>query len=92
MNKYLVTIGELCLERISECFIVYTKDSKDDLEWNDKFLSLVDQVISDLYSDYGEEDEEWEDFQDSMGIINIEDWKDEYDSYTTTILYDERNE
>lgn len=92
MNKYLVTIGELCLERISEDFIVYTKDSKDDLEWNDKFLSLVDQVIVDLYDNYGEEDEDWEDFQDSMGIISIEDWKDEYDSYTTTILYDERNE
>ena len=92
MNKYLVTIGELCLERISEDFIVYTKDSKEDLEWNDKFLSLVDEVIFDLYSDYGEEDEEWEDFQDSMGIISIEDWKNAFDSYTTTILYDERYE
>ena len=92
MNKYLVEIGEICLERISECFIVYTKDSKDELEWNDKFLSLVDQVIVDLYDNYGEEDEDWEDFQDSMGIISIEDWKDEYDSYITTILYDERYE
>ena len=92
MNKYLVTIGELCLERISESYIVYTKDSKDELELNDKFLALVDEVITDLYYNYGEEDEEWEDFQDSMGIIRIEDWKDEFESYTTEILYDERNE
>lgn len=92
MNKYLVTIGELCLERISESYIVYTKDSKDELELNDKFLTLVDEVITDLYYNYGEENEEWEDFQDSMGIIRIEDWKDEFESYTTEILYDERNE
>ena len=92
INKYLVEIGEVCLKRISECFIVYTKDSKEDLEFNDKFLILVDQVIEDLYSSYREEDEEWEDFQDSMGIIRIEDWEDEFDSYTTEILYDERNE
>lgn len=92
MNKYLVTIGELCLERISESYIVYTKDSKDELELNDKFLALVDEVITDLYYNYGEENEEWEDFQDSMGIIRIEDWKDEFESYTTEILYDERNE
>ena len=90
MNKYCVTIGELYLERISESYIVYTKDSKEDLEWNDKFLQLVDEVIYDLYTNYGDEDEEWEDFQDSMGIINIENWKDEFKFYTNTVLYDER--
>ena len=90
MNKYCVTIGELCLERISESFIVYSKKSIDELEWDDKFLNLVDEVILDLYNDYGEEDEEWEDFQGSMGIISIENWKDGFESYTNTILYDER--
>ena len=92
MNKYYVEIGELCLERISEAFIVYSKKSIEELEWDDEFLQLVDNVIVDLYNDYGEEDEEWEDFQDSMGIICIKNWKKEYEDYTTTILYDERNE
>jgi hypothetical protein len=90
MNKYYVKIGELCLERICEDFIVYTKDTIDELENNPKFLSLVDEKIYDMYSEYGEDDEVWEDFQDSMGIIEIDNWKEEYDNYTSEILYDER--
>ena len=92
MNKYYVRIGELCLERISEDFIVYTKDTIDELEDNFKFLSLVDEKIYDMYSEYGEDDEDWEEFQDSMGIIEIDNWKEEYEDYTSEILYDERNE
>ena len=92
MNKYYVKIGELCLERIYEDFIVYTKDTINELENNSLFLSLVDEKIYDMYSEYGEDEEEWEDFQDSMGIIEIDDWKEEYEGYTTEILYDERNE
>lgn len=90
MNKYYVKIGELCLERIAEDFIVYTKDTIDELEDNSKFLSLVDEKIYDMYSDYGEDEESWEEFQDSMGIIEIDDWKEEYENYTSEILYDER--
>lgn len=92
MNKYLVTIGELGFERISDSFIVYTNDSKDDLELNDKFLALCDEKFVEMYYDYGEDDETEEEFIDSMGIISIEDWRDEFESYTTEILYDERNE
>lgn len=92
MNKYLVEIGELCLERISESYIVYTKDSKEELELNDRFLQEVDEVIVELYDNYGEEDEDWEDFQDSMGIIKIENWKEEYNKYDLPTLLDERNE
>lgn len=90
MNKYYVKIGELCLERICEDFIVYTKDTIDKLEDNPLFLSIVDEKIYDMYSEYGEDEEDWEDFQDSMGIIEIDDWKEEYENYTTEILYDER--
>ncbi len=89
MNKYLVTIGEIGLERISESYIVYSNDSESELENNTKFLNLVDEVIYDLYYDYGEEGEDWESFQEDMGIIRIEKWKDEYESYTNEILYDE---
>jgi hypothetical protein len=90
MNKYYVKIGELCLERICEDFIVYTKDTIDELEDNSQFLSLVDEKIYDMYSEYGEDEENWEDFQDSMGIIEIDNWKEEYEDYTSEILYDER--
>ena len=92
MHKYYVRIGELCLERISEDFIVYTKDTIDELEDNFKFLSLVDEKIYDMYSQYCEDEEDWEEFQDSMGIIEIDNWKEEYEDYTSEILYDERNE
>lgn len=91
MNKYIVTIGELCLERIVEYYIVYTKDSEEELEWNDKFLSAVDDAIVELYDNYKEDDEDFEDFQDSMGIVRIENWtKEDGDIYP--IIYDERNE
>ena len=90
MNKYYVRIGELTLERIAEDFIVYTKNTIDELENNSKFLSLVDEKIYDMYSDYGEDEEEWEEFQDAMGIIEIDNWKKEYEDYTSEILYDER--
>lgn len=90
MNKYYVRIGEIGLERISEDFIVYTKDTISKLKNNSKFLSIVDEKIYDMYYDYGEDEEDWEEFQDSMGIIEIDNWKEEYDNYTYEILYDER--
>lgn len=90
MNKYYVRIGEITLERISEDFIVYTKDTISKLKNNSKFLAIVDEKIYDMYYDYGEDDEDWEEFQDSMGIIEIDNWKEEYENYTYEILYDER--
>lgn len=91
MNKYLVEIGELGFERISESYIAYSNGSKEDLELNDDFLTECDNHLVDMYYDYREEDEDEEDFLDSMGIIRIEDWKDEYTDYTNEIIYDERN-
>lgn len=90
MNKYYVRIGEITLERIAEDFIVYTKDTINKLENNSLFLSLVDEKIYDMFSEYGEDEEDWEEFQDSMGIIEIDNWKKEYENYTSEILYDER--
>ena len=90
MNKYYVRIGEITLERISEDFIVYTKDSINKLKNNSLFLSIVDEKIYDMYYEYGEDEEDWEEFQDSMGIIEIDNWKEEYEDYTSEILYDER--
>ena len=92
MNKYYVELGEACLERITESFIVYSNKSKEDLEWDDGFLKAVDEAFVDMFYNYGEDDEDWEDFQDSMDILKIEDWKSEFDEYNLPILYDERNE
>ena len=89
MNKYIVTIGEICLERIVEYYIVYTKDSKEELEDNIKSLQKVDEIIVELYDNYGEEDEDWESFQEDMGIVQIEDWTEE-DGNNYPIIYDER--
>ena len=90
MNKYYVELGEACLERITESFIVYSNKSKEELEWDDDFLQAVDEAFMDMYNNYGEEDEDWEDFQSSMDILKIEDWKDEYEAYRPAILLDER--
>ena len=90
VNKYYVRIGEVTLERIAEDFIVYTKDSISKLKNNSKFLAIVDEKIYDMYYEYGEDEEDWEEFQDSMGIIEIDNWKEEYENYTSEILYDER--
>ena len=90
VNKYYVRIGEIPLERIAEDFIVYTKDTISKLKNNSKFLAIVDEKIYDMYYEYGEDEEDWEEFQDSMGIIEIDNWKEEYENYTSEILYDER--
>ena len=90
MNKYYVRIGEITLERIVEDFIVYTKDTIDELENNSLFLSIVDEKIYEMFLDYAEDWVSWEEFQDYMGIIEIGNWKKEYENYTSEILYDER--
>ena len=90
MNKYFVELGELALERISEAYVVYTKDSKEELKDNQKFLEICDKEIANMYYDYAEEDEDIAPFLEDMGIIRIENWKEKYDSYNLPTLYDER--
>lgn len=92
MNKYLVELGELGLKRISEYFIVYSKDSIESLQDNGEFLHECDETFCDMYYNYGEDDEDMADFIENMGIISIKNWKEEYNSYTSVILYDERDE
>lgn len=86
MNKYLVTIGNGF--QIKEDFIAYSKLSKEELEWKDDFLSSVDEKIYDMYFEYKDDDEEWEDFQSDVRLESIKEYQDDLDD--CEIIYDER--
>ena len=91
MNKYYVELGEIGLDRIIEYYIAYSTKSPEELEEDMSFLSAVDDEINGMYYDYGEEDEDFEDFQDSMGIRCIEMYSEEkHGKCNYPILYDER--
>ena len=93
MNKYYVELGEIGMDRIVEYYIVYSTKSPEELEDDLSFLSIVDEEIEELYYNYGEDDESFEDFQDSMGIRCIEKYsEEEHGKYNYPILYDERNQ
>lgn len=92
MNKYYVELGEIGMNRIVEYYIVYSSKSPEELEDDESFLSAVDDEINEMYYNYGEEDEDFEDFQDSMGICCIETYsEDEHGKDNYPILFDERN-
>lgn len=91
MNKYYVELGEIGMDRIIEYYIAYSTKSPEELEEDMSFISAVDDEINGMYYDYGEEDEDFEDFQDSMGIRCIEIYsEEEHGKCNYPILYDER--
>ena len=71
MIKYFVRIGEAMLDRWGNDYIVYSTKSEHELKNYEKFLEAVNEAICDLYYDYGEEDEEEEEFVDRGGINEI---------------------
>ena len=92
MNKYYVELGEIGMDRIVEYYIAYSSKTPEELEDDMSFLSAVDDEINEMYYNYGEEDEDFEDFQDSMGIRCIETYsEDEHGKDDYPILFDERN-
>ena len=91
MNKYYVELGEVGMDRIVEYYIAYSTKSPEELKEDMSFLSAVDDEINEMYYNYGEEDEDFEDFQDTMGIRCIEIYSEEnHGKYNYPILYDER--
>ena len=91
MNKYYVELGEVGMDRIVEYYIAYSTKSPEELKEDMSFLSAVDDEINEMYYNYGEEDEDFEDFQDTMGIRCIEIYsEEEHGKYDYPILYDER--
>lgn len=69
MNKYYVFIGETILKRWGQAYLVQTNLSIDELENNEKFLSIVDDILCDMYYEYADEDEDFEDFIAEGGIL-----------------------
>ena len=91
MNKYYVELGEIGMDRIVEYYTAYSTKSPEELKEDMSFLSAVDDEINEMYYNYGEEDEDFEDFQDTMGIRCIEIYSEEdHGKYNYPILYDER--
>ena len=91
MNKYYVELGEVGMDRIVEYYIAYSTKSPEELKEDMSFLSAVDDEINEMYYNYGEEDEDFEDFQDTIGIRCIEIYsEEEHGKYDYPILYDER--
>lgn len=89
MIKYFVRIGEAMFDRWGSDYIAFSTKSEHELKNDERFLEAVDEAIHDLYFEYGEEDEEEEEFVDSGGINEIRPFNEETDNPNLDILYDE---
>ena len=89
MNKYLVRIGEELLDRWGGDYIAFSTKSEQELLDTYEFMVAVNEVLVDLYYEFGEDDEE-EEFVDSGGINEIRLFNEETDDNNLGIIYDER--
>lgn len=89
MIKYFVRIGEAMFDRWGSDYIAFSTKSEHELKNDERFLEAVDEAIHDLYYEYGEDNEEEEEFVDSGGINEIRLFNEETDSPNLDILYDE---
>lgn len=89
MIKYFVRIGEAMFDRWGSDYIAFSTKSEHELKNDERFLEAVDEAIHDLYFEYGEDDEEEEEFVDSGSINEIRLFNEETDSPNLDILYDE---
>ena len=90
MNKYFIRIGEEVLDRWGSDYIAFSTKSEQELLDTYKFMVAVNEVLVDLYYEFGEDDEEEEEFVDSGGINEIRLFNEETDDSNLDILYDER--
>ena len=90
MNKYLVRIGEELLNRWGGDYIAFSTKSEQELLDTYKFMVAVSEVLVDLYYEYGEDDEDEEEFIDSGGVNEIRLFNEETDDNNLVIIYDER--
>lgn len=87
--KYFVRIGEAMLDRWGSDYIAFSTKSEHELKDDERFLEAVHEAICELYYDYGEDDEDEEEFVNSGGINEIRLFNKETDSPNLDILYDE---
>ena len=90
MNKYLVRIGEELLDRWGGDYIAFSTKSEQELLDTYEFTIAVNEVLVDLYYEFGDDDEDEEEFVDSGGINEIRLFNEETDDNNLGIIYDER--
>ena len=90
MNKYLVRIGEELLDRWGGDYIAFSTKSEQELLDTYEFIAAVNEVLVDLYYEFGEDDEEEEEFIDSGDVNEIRLFNEETDDNNLDIIYDER--
>ena len=90
MNKYLVRIGEELLDRWGGDYIAFSTKSEQELLDTYEFTIAVNEVLVDLYYEFGDDDEDEEEFVDSGGVNEIRLFNEEIDDNNLIIIYDER--
>ena len=90
MNKYLVRIGEELLDRWGGDYIAFSPKSEQELLDTYEFTIAVNEVLVDLYYEFGDDDEDEEEFVDSGGVNEIRLFNEETDDNNLIIIYDER--
>ena len=90
MNKYFIRIGEELLDRWGSDYIAFSTKSEQELLDTYKFMVAVNEVLVDLYYEFGDDDEDEEEFVDSGGVNEIRLFNEETDNNNLIIIYDER--
>ena len=90
MNKYFIRIGESLLDRWGDDYIVFSTKSEQELLDTHEFMVAVNEVLVDLYYEFGDDDEDEEEFVDSGGVNEIRLFNEETDNNNLIIIYDER--
>ena len=90
MNKYFIRIGEELLNRWGGDYIAFSTKSEQELLDTYEFTIAVNEVLVDLYYEFGDDDEDEEEFVDSGGVNEIRLFNEETDDNNLIIIYDER--
>ena len=90
MNKYFIRIGEEVLDRWGSDYIAFSTKSEQELLDTYEFTIAVNEVLVDLYYEFGDDDEDEEEFVDSGGVNEIRLFNEETDNNNLIIIYDER--
>ena len=90
MNKYLVRIGEELLDRWGGDYIAFSTKSEQELLDTYEFTIAVNEVLVDLYYEFGDDDEDEKEFVDSGGVNEIRLFNEGTDNNNLVIIYDER--
>ena len=90
MNKYFIRIGESVLDRWGGDYIAFSTKSEQELLDTYEFTIAVNEVLVDLYYEFGDDDEDEEEFVDSGGVNEIRLFNEETDDNNLIIIYDER--